>query len=204
MENEAWRDELAANLARLRREKGFTQAELGEKLNYSDKSVSKWERAESAPDIAVLMRLCDMYNVSLDELTGRRTSTEAQGQASVEKPSGMGRALTLLIAESAIWLTAVIVFSALTFINAVVGRIWLVFIYALPLGITVPAIFLTKWKLYPWAALAFSVAMWSVCVCLQLSVNIEMAGMIYVIACAVQLIALITLGAVVLKRKYRK
>ncbi len=203
MENEAWRDSLAANLARLRRENGFTQAELGEKLNYSDKSVSKWERAEGAPDISVLMRLCDLYKVSLDELTGRSAGTIKPEQAET-RPSGIGRALTLLIAESAIWLTAVIAFSALTFIDAGIDRVWLAFIYALPFSLTVPGVCLTKWKLYPWAAVSFSMAMWSVCVCLQLSVKTETAGMIYVIGCAVQLSALILLGALALKKKYRK
>jgi len=44
-----WKEILAANLSRLRREKGLTQAELGEKINYSDKSVSKWNGAKAFP-----------------------------------------------------------------------------------------------------------------------------------------------------------
>lgn len=45
---------LASNIIQLRRQAGMTQIDLAAKLNYSDKSVSKWERAESLPDIAVL------------------------------------------------------------------------------------------------------------------------------------------------------
>lgn len=44
----------ASNLIRLRTAAGMTQAELGEQLNYSDKSISKWERGEAIPDAAVL------------------------------------------------------------------------------------------------------------------------------------------------------
>ena len=43
---------VAVNISRLRRDAGMTQAELAEKINYSDKSVSKWERAEALPDLS--------------------------------------------------------------------------------------------------------------------------------------------------------
>ena len=47
----------ASNLIRLRTAAGMTQAELGEQLNYSDKSISKWERGEAIPDAMVLKRI---------------------------------------------------------------------------------------------------------------------------------------------------
>ena len=60
---------IAKNIQALRQEKGMTQVELAEKLNYSDKSVSKWERGESLPDITVLKGIADLFEVSLDYLT---------------------------------------------------------------------------------------------------------------------------------------
>ena len=45
---------VARDLADCRRAAGLTQLQLAEKLNYSDKAVSKWERGESLPDVAVL------------------------------------------------------------------------------------------------------------------------------------------------------
>ena len=68
-----WKEILAANLSRLRREKGLTQAELGEKINYSDKSVSKWERGEGVPDLQVMIALSDLYGVSIDEMMGKES-----------------------------------------------------------------------------------------------------------------------------------
>ena len=59
---------IAVNLSNLRKEKGLTQAELAEKLLYSDKSVSKWERAESVPDIYVLNSIAEMFGVTVDYL----------------------------------------------------------------------------------------------------------------------------------------
>ena len=56
----------ASNLIRLRTAAGLTQAELGAKLNYSDKSVSKWERGEAIPDAWVLTRLAEIFGVTVD------------------------------------------------------------------------------------------------------------------------------------------
>ena len=58
----------ASNLIRLRTQAGMKQAELGAQLNYSDKSVSKWERGEAIPDAYVLTQLAEIFGVSVDAL----------------------------------------------------------------------------------------------------------------------------------------
>ena len=58
---------LAKNLAYYRKASGLTQLELAEKFNYSDKSVSKWERGEGFPDIFVLKSLADFYGITVDD-----------------------------------------------------------------------------------------------------------------------------------------
>jgi len=58
----------ASNLINLRTAAGLTQAELGAQLNYSDKTVSKWERGEAVPDAYVLTQLAAMFNVTVDYL----------------------------------------------------------------------------------------------------------------------------------------
>ena len=60
--------EIAQRLAELRRERGFSQEGLAEQLGLSRQAVSKWERAESAPDMGNLIALADLYEVTLDEL----------------------------------------------------------------------------------------------------------------------------------------
>ena len=57
---------IAQNITDLRRAKGLTQLELAEQLNYSDKAVSKWERAESMPDVSVVVEIADLFDVPLD------------------------------------------------------------------------------------------------------------------------------------------
>ena len=59
---------VAKNITELRILNNMTQLELAEKLNYSDKAISKWERGESTPDISVLVMIADIFGVSLDYL----------------------------------------------------------------------------------------------------------------------------------------
>lgn len=68
--------EIAQRLAELRRERGFSQEGLAEQLGLSRQAVSKWERAESAPDMGNLIALADLYGVTLDELL--RVSLEVE------------------------------------------------------------------------------------------------------------------------------
>lgn len=57
--------------SRLRKNLGFKQEDIAEKVNISAQAVSKWENDLSAPDISTLPILADILNVSLDELLGR-------------------------------------------------------------------------------------------------------------------------------------
>ena len=59
---------IAKNLIDLRKSQGMTQLELAERLNYSDKAVSKWERGESLPDITVIKTIADLFGVTVDYL----------------------------------------------------------------------------------------------------------------------------------------
>ena len=59
---------LAKNITALRQASRMTQLELAEKLNYSDKAISKWERGESIPDVTVLKAIADLVGVTLDYL----------------------------------------------------------------------------------------------------------------------------------------
>ena len=58
---------VADNLVYYRKAAGLTQLEVAEKFNYSDKSISKWERAEGLPDIMVLKALADFYDIRIDD-----------------------------------------------------------------------------------------------------------------------------------------
>ena len=66
----------AQNLISLRKQMKLTQIELAEKINYSDKAVSKWERGESIPDVTVLMTIASLFGVTLDFLVTEHAEPE--------------------------------------------------------------------------------------------------------------------------------
>ena len=62
------RKTIAGNIAKYRKQLGMTQIDLSEKINYSDKSISKWERGDGIPDVPTLVQLAEIFGVSVDEL----------------------------------------------------------------------------------------------------------------------------------------
>lgn len=59
----------------LRREKGFTQLQLADKLGISDKTISKWERGVGLPDVSLMLPLCEILDISVNELlTGEKVN----------------------------------------------------------------------------------------------------------------------------------
>ena len=70
------RQNIATNISAMRNSSGMTQAQFAEKLNYTDKAISKWERGESVPDIAVLWQIADMFDVTVDWLISNHESSE--------------------------------------------------------------------------------------------------------------------------------
>lgn len=75
----------ASNLISLRTSAGLTQAELGAKLNYSDKNISKWERGESIPDAFVLVQLSELYGVTADYILSAHDAREVPEGLPVEQ-----------------------------------------------------------------------------------------------------------------------
>lgn len=62
---------IANNLALFRKLNGLTQTELADAIGYSNKSISKWERAEGLPDITILLNLSEIYGITVSELIGQ-------------------------------------------------------------------------------------------------------------------------------------
>ena len=68
MDDEKLKLQIGKNIAAYRKRSGLTQVGLAEKLNYSDKAVSKWERGESIPDVLTLMQLATQFGITVNEL----------------------------------------------------------------------------------------------------------------------------------------
>ena len=108
---------IAANLIRLRQEVGLTQAQLADKLNYTDKAVSKWERGESIPDLRVLIQLAEIYHITVDDIVKEKTEKEVKPKLNLFHK----RLLITLLSFALVWVVATGVFMILYYISSISG-----------------------------------------------------------------------------------
>lgn len=158
---------VAKNIVRLRQASGMTQAELAAKLNYSDKAVSKWERGESLPDVAVLAQIADLFQVSLDWLVrGEVMSAEP----AVKERSKLNRTLVTVMSIVLVWLVAALVFMVIHLITG--GNVInaLVFIYAVPASLIVWLVFNSIWFQPKINYIIISLLMWSLLATIHMSI----------------------------------
>lgn len=135
---------IASNIIRLRTEAGMTQSELGAKLNYSDKSISKWERAESLPDANVLKQMSEIFGVSMDYLfsTNDEWKPDPEPCKKEETCTFNSRAVEA-VALCGIAAFAFLLFILFWVINDVF--IWIVFFAALPVMVLTHLVLNSVW-----------------------------------------------------------
>lgn len=152
---------VAKNIAELRLLNNMTQMELAEKLNYSDKTVSKWERAESSPDISILVEISKLFGVSLDYLVGSESIEEAEAEKKKENKKYNHKAISY-ISESICWIVATFAFILTTLILGRTTFQWLYFVYALPVWLIVKLVFNSIWFNPRRNYIIISALMWSI------------------------------------------
>ena len=135
---------VAKNLSDLRQRNGMTQLELAERLNYSDKTISKWERAESSPDIAVLVEIADLFGVTVDYLVTVEHAEDVPLASATEKTKYNRKAISY-VSESAGWMVAIFAFIIATLILRKMAFQYLFFVYALPVVLTARLVFNSVW-----------------------------------------------------------
>lgn len=165
---------VARNIIELRRKHNMTQLELAERLNYTDKAVSKWERGESLPDIIVLKTIADMFGVTLDYLVAEEHADTEPDHIWMESEEEISerekrRRRNLLVhayvtgvSVLLVWLLATFVFVIIQLINPMVVRHWLAFLYAVPVSCVLWLIFNSIWFNSRRNFLIVSALMWSV------------------------------------------
>lgn len=135
---------VAKNISELRLLNNMTQMELGERLNYSDKTISKWERGESSPDITVLVEIANLFGVSLDYLV-RAENIDATVKEHKIKQTQYNRKVIAYISESVAWFVAVFAFIITSLITNEATFQWLYFVYALPVVLIIKLVFNSVW-----------------------------------------------------------
>ena len=123
----------ASNIIKLRTGAGLTQAELGEKLNYSDKTISKWERGEAIPDAYVLTQMAEIFGVTVDYLLSSHDAWESpEQQAARQEETGYSVNMIIAISVLGVWTMALTIFVLLWLFDII---LWETFIVALPVSI---------------------------------------------------------------------
>lgn len=117
----------ASNLINLRTQANLTQVELAKKINYSDKSVSKWERAESIPDVSVVKNIADLFNVSVDFLINSHDEFKLKSN---EKKFNTSTVISLSILG--IWTLAMLIFVIFWIMGT---KVWMTFFAAAPVSL---------------------------------------------------------------------
>ncbi len=139
MEEIEFKKIVADNISYYRKKMGLTQLQLAEKINYSDKAISKWERAESLPEVYVLNQLATFFGVTLNDFL-------TVGRKPREPLAVKTRILISILSAGIVWLVATVIFVLTNLISPNIGYdTWLLFIYAIPLSSIVLLVFSLIW-----------------------------------------------------------
>ena len=185
---------IASNIAYLRKMNGMTQAELAEKLCYSDKAISKWERGESIPDVIVLKQVSDLFSVTVDYLLAEHDGSEPV-EVDYTTQKKKNRILISAVSAGSVWFFATALFIAFILLDVAipVGN-WMIFIYAVPAFLIVALVFNCIWGTRKVRAIIVSLLMWSVLASVCLTFRDMNLWLLFVIGAPAQVIILLSFG----------
>ncbi len=167
---------IAKNISELRVSSGMTQLDLAEKLHYSDKAVSKWERGESVPEISTLFAISELFGVTLDYLVHgehkavepiQETELDEEKPVVVKKP--VNHAMITGMSILLVWFIAAFVFVLIDIISPEARAHWLAFAYATPVSMIVWLVLNSIWSNQRRNYLIISLLVWSLLAAIQLT-----------------------------------
>ncbi len=179
MDGENLKKFIGKNIAMQRKQASLTQAELAEKLNYSDKAVSKWERGESIPDVLTLAQLAEQFGVTVNDLLSDPNAIPADAGI-VQQTMGRvvektlkrkaNRNIIMGLSSVLVWFVALLSYVVLASIG--IAHSWLAFIFAIPVDGIVMLSLRSAWRDYRGNRAFISVIMWGVLLTLYLNMLI--------------------------------
>lgn len=181
---------IAKNLVKFRKSAKLTQLELAEKLKYSDKNISKWERGDSIPDVVVLKQLADLYKIKVDDFFIENAELVKSEENSSVKTKVMNKkqTLILLLSISLVWLAAIVLFSVFINVQIFSSRAWLCFIYAVTISCVVAVVFTSIWCTNFLNAIAVSLLIWSAGLSIFLTFNSPEIWAIFIVCIPLQIL----------------
>ena len=158
---------IGANIAVQRKKAGLTQAGLAEKLNYSDKAVSKWERGESMPDVLTLMQLAEVFETTVNDLLAdpnelpgnpgklEKAMTQVSEKALKRKAN---KNVILGLSTTLVWFVALLIFVVISSFDLPYS--WIAFFYAIPINAIVLLSLRSAWRDFRWNRALISIIVW--------------------------------------------
>ena len=167
MDERKLRMQIGANIAAYRKRAGMTQAGLAEKLNYSDKAVSMWERGESVPDVVTMMAIAEQLGTTVNDLmvdpnalpkdSGPVEKTvERVVQRTLKRKAN--KKIILALTSILVWFVALLIFVVVSSVG--IPNSWLAFFFAVPADCIVMLSLRSAWRDFRWNRLLISGIMW--------------------------------------------
>ena len=183
MDDEKLKNRIGTNIALYRKHAGLTQAGLAEKLNYSDKAVSKWERGESVPDVLTMIRLAEQFDVTVNDLISDPDVLPEGDRGNLEKAMSQvsekalkrkaNKSIILRLSSLLVWFVALFFYVVLASVGFEQGA--LAFLYAVPADAIVRLSLRSAWRDFRWNKVYISAIVWG---CL-LSFHISMLVLLH-------------------------
>jgi transcriptional regulator with XRE-family HTH domain len=181
------RQRIAANMAHYRKLNNMTQSELAERISYSDKSVSKWERAEGVPDIYVLSALSELFGVSVNDLISENAPLPPPSVINITKNRMIVLSLSVVLA----WLIATVTYTGLSIFLPSFTEAWYAFILAIFASCVIAVVFTTMWWGLITRFVAVSALVWSIALSVDVIVPLENVDLVYAIGAVMQVLVIL-------------
>lgn len=186
---------IAKNIAAYRKANNMTQAELAAALNYSDKSISKWERAEGVPDVYVLTLIAELFGITLNDLVAEHEDGEEIVIETTERRGIFSylhnRIFVTILSAGLVWLVASVIFLILKLFLPNIPDPGYVYIYALPLTFIVLIVFTGLWSSHFTQFLFVTGLIWTLALSVVINVPNKDINFLFVIAAVLQILTLI-------------
>ena len=170
MVNENVKYRIGANIAAYRKRDGMTQAMLAEKLNYSDKAVSKWERGESIPDVLILMQLAELFGITVNDLVCDPNELPKDSDSKLEKAMTQvsekalkrkaNKNVIQALSSTLVWFVALFAFVLLSSFPGLKRYSCLLFFVAIPANAIVLLSLRSAWHDFRWNQMLISIIVW--------------------------------------------
>lgn len=159
---EEFRKDFGKNLSKARKACGFTQLQLAEALNYSDKAVSKWERGDGIPDTFTMMRIAEVLGISSTCLTGEKEFKPVEMRME-KKHKNPVSVFVPIISSISVFFIASVLFVVFKLIPAAYDFAPYIYLVALPAMFIELVVFSFIWWNRPAQFICLSCLIWSVC-----------------------------------------